>query len=227
MRPTVANFGTYAFKNVGADALTTGRLSAGWYSLSSLSTVPYVSLVGQEGRGKIFSWGEIIQIPEGSIATVKNSSFHAGDIFINGGKDYATLPRRVTVPVPLTIAGGPGEQLPWNIQTPFVDTRRCRAAWLVVNILTVTGGNGNALVLGSNETHSNPTGGFVTFTGGQGFSAGHALLAGTTYHYLPLGFGSSIDQHEPMALLDKGRVVITLPEDSVFTQNLAYYVLEY
>lgn len=223
---TRANFGTYAFKNVPPDEITSGRLSAGWYSLSSLSTVPYVSLIGQEGREKIFSWGELIQIPDGSMASVKNASFHTGDIIINGGQDYATLPHRVTVPVVVERTGG-GED-PINIQAPFVDTRRARRAWFVMNVIDAGLTNGNALVLGANITHSNPTNGFITFTGGSGFVSGHTLLAHGQYCYIPLGYCSEIGMEESMVLLDKGRVIYTLDsEANVAFPNIGYYVLEY
>lgn len=137
-----SNYGTFIYSSIdpGAEA---GQLSSGTYSLSSLSTIPYVSLRGLSSKEKLFSWNEPIEIPEGASATIVNKSAHRGDIAINGGADWGSRPDRVTVPFTLLQSGN--DLMPvysnadGNDVPGWVDTRRCRRAWAVINILAVSG----------------------------------------------------------------------------------------
>ena len=229
-KPIPKNFGTYQFKAIppGGQA---GQLSAGKYSMSSLCTVPYVTFVGMEGREKLYSWGELIEIPEGRIATIKNASAHTGDIFLNGGWDYSNAPRRVTVPVPSTsIPLVDGVQIRPEF---FVDTRRAIRAWYVVQIIDAGNVNGTTNVIGIFDIHSalsfDPISTAPPFGGGSGFNWGHTLLATESYCMIPLGYCSDIaDCVCPMVLADRGMAIINLPGAAVIANATpSFYLLEY
>ena len=114
-------------------ATTQTLLSEGVYSLAARSNVPFVTLVGSAGFRKTFTWGEIAEVPRGQMVTVRNASYHAGDIVINRGADYDNRPARITVPVELEVIDVPLEEGS-GYRTKFpVDARMARRAFLCVD----------------------------------------------------------------------------------------------
>lgn len=121
------------------------RLSGGvrepfYYSLSSRSTVPYVTISGGTKSNKLLSWGEVIMVPPGEMLTVINSSYHQGDVAINSGRDYVEIPTRVTVPVPLVAVDGPVPGQRIRVARYPVDCRRAKRAYATIATLLSTPG---------------------------------------------------------------------------------------
>ena len=237
-RPQASNFATYKVGLVQPGALSKTQLGPGWYSLSSLSNVPYVTLVGRGGTQKTFSWGELVFIPDGNLVTVKNESLHAGDIYINSGRDFCSKPHRVTVPVQTAIRAA---QSTLEALTP-VDVRSARRAYF--STWPTTDANGDAFawagspfqsifavggrrVSGSMETKNGLPNG--VFGGGTGYAYQRTLPAFTEYFNLPLGWGALPgDDNTPHTLLDSARpAIIGLPFLVVPPQWTAFYTLEY
>ena len=146
------NYGTVRAENVRPRQKAKVRpdgpnlmLSSGWWSLSTLSSVPYVKLLGPSGRQKEFSWNELVEVPEGESAQVFNASYHVGDIVLNGVQDFGAIPARITVPVALQdVATGAiitqTPAVPTNIVTAWrCDTRRARRAFLMLDIVANPG----------------------------------------------------------------------------------------
>lgn len=101
------------------------------YSLGVNSTIPYIQLIGSSAGQKLFSWNEKIVVPPGQFVTVKNASFHPGDIFLQSGWDPGARPARVTVPVPVSLDDSNPDPDLWTIVPQFgVDTRRARRAYV-------------------------------------------------------------------------------------------------
>lgn len=220
------------------------RLSEGKWCLSSLSTVPYVTVTGL-GYNKEFSWGEMIEIPAGATGQIINSSKHKGDIYLNAGWDYANTPRRITVPVKLKIIVNPPEQEPYPASLPSgtlvtteypVDTRRAVKAYLVIPSL-ILDTDTTFLVYGAPNTSSFDTTNFapviaIPMSPQIGYVAFPTLLANTAGAKIPLGANAAIDPVDPHALLDYAQVFFApasqsgeAPVVSIFP--LAMYVLEY
>jgi hypothetical protein len=229
------NLGTFFVGFVEHGKKSKLQLSEGYYSLSTLSTVPYVSLIGMGKREKVFSWNEIVEVPPGKIATVKNVSHHDGDIVINGGRDYGAAPRRITVPVPVFDAAGandppvPGDAI--EVRYP-ADVRRARAAWFVVDWQT---GDTEVLIrklgerrLGSHNTAAGPV-------EPAGYFSEETIPPNTVFSAIPLGYTSAVGQTEAQCLLDTAEIRIETAADTVFYTNTvaafdlfnAYYVIEY
>ncbi len=129
MKPELQPFGTFNAMNVQPGPsnlkLSGGETIPYIYQLAINSTVPFIQLLGSGNAQKLLSWNEKIIVPPGEMVTVKNASFHPGDIWISSGWDPGVRPSRVTVPVGLVAAAG----------TSFtgrfgVDTRRARRAYL-------------------------------------------------------------------------------------------------
>lgn len=228
------HYGTIAITDIGPFEESDQVITAGSYCLSTLSTVPYVTFIGPSGSQKLFSWNELVVIPEGETARVKNSSCHRGDIFINGGYDYNTLPGRVTVPVPVVITGG-GEA-PFIMTPTFgVDTRRARRAFFTfVNTINFDPGlDATAIITGKILNHSYNTFNEISLlippTSGIGFACAAVIPALTAYPMIPLGYGAAAtDSTNPHTLLDCGEIyfISTNPDWSAL-QPTAFYVLEY
>jgi hypothetical protein len=235
--PKYQKYGTVRITNVRPKQVTEQQLSSGFWSLSTLSTVPYVRLTGPGGFQKLFSWNEIVEVPAGTDAFIENASAHQGDIVINGGTDFGALPARVTVPVPLV---DKATQLPITqdpVAPTFIvplwrcDTRRARRAFLVFGFVTGDNGNGFA-VRGFAQTRSHRTQNSMdAASSGVGFSTGYIIPAATQVSIIPLGHQAlnGLPPGEPHALLDAGEVefLFTPGQNETFTNLSAYYVLEY
>jgi hypothetical protein len=234
---TARPYSTYSVLAAPAQTRTKLQLGPGLYSLSSLATVPYVSFVGLGQHEKLFSWGELVEVPVGKMITVKNASYHQGDIFINAGQDYATLPSRVTVPVPVTDFGIDGGFHSFATLFP-VDTRRARRAYFVTEI-TVNLGGSKYFRRGEARQHSLPQTVSPTLPVAPPFFPARSIgyqedvspiaPLGITRCYWPLGMCSSLsDDTRPHALLDTAwpGFFLEVP-DTIPNLNKTYFVLEY
>ena len=174
--------------------------------------------VGADRSQKTFSWGETIAIQEQKNVTVYNASYHTGDIVINGGQDWPTIPGRVTVPVtPKATDSGSN----WNFSVPPVDARRARSVWLMMGpgisgLITVN--RKGVRIIGSHDTNNQAVGSQWT----DAFAANGGA-------YIPMGFLGD-NTVRPMTNLDTVEVTSMLvPKEQVPdpTKLLAYYTLEY
>lgn len=214
-------------------------LSAGFWSLSTLSSVPYVRVLGPSGTQKEFSWNEMIEVPSGETAQVMNASYHVGDIVLNGGQDFGALPSRITVPVSFATLATPPVIItePPVGPTPLVtawkaDTRRCRRAFLMMEMNAII--DFDVTVRGFAEQRSHRTVNGMTVTagtpGGVGYQSIVRLNAATNGFLIPLGFNASVvGATVPHVLLDAAEVRFSITEgvDANWTLINAYYVLEY
>ena len=243
-KPQAANFATYKVGLVQPGALSTTQLGPGWYALSSLSNVPYVTLVGRGGTQKTFTWGELVYVPDGNLVTVKNASYHAGDIYVNSGRDFCAGPRRITVPVRVK-----RDQQLGFFDYP-VDTRGARAAWLMISRTAdaegnpqFTGGDSGftqcqVLVRGRRLDGSLPTLNgipkevFSVIGGGIGY-ANDMLIPPNSNMIYPLGMNEIYGSPTPatMGLMDAASVAITgwnyVPPPGPTDSFSAFYVVEY
>lgn len=229
---------SFDFGYIPPNQSSQGTLSTGLYSLSSRSNVPYAALVGRSGYYKEFSWGEIVEVPKREQCTVKNASYHGGDVVINAGADYDTRPARITVPVPIVQAhfpeGGfiPPSVLFWTGEFP-ADVRLARRAYITINILTEDApGMGLQVITlgkrfdGSHNTQNMTTGSFAP---GTGYYEETVLPPGSAWGLFPLGKGAAPgDDSRPMALLTTGQVYY-FPIDNAtgILHDNAYYIMEY
>lgn len=241
------NFGTFSTGLVAPQARTRHQLGEGHYSLSTLSTVPYVSLIGNAQTEKIFSWGEVVYVPDGVAVTIKNASYHKGDIVLNGGRDFSTLPQRVTVPVTVKAVPDPDDaEFFWLVPDWKVDSRRARRAWIAIDLESPLDQDENAMIIGgriegSKGGHSHGTGPSPLGTVpapiqalfGTGNLVGYANLvalpAATAQGVFPLGdLAHTVAPTVTHALLDTAFFAarIELEEAPTIPIN-AYYVLEY
>lgn len=226
MAASSQNFGTFRIGFVQRQTTSTYQLGPGFYSLSSLATVPYVAFKGNQGREKTFSWGEVVEVPKGMLVTVKNASFHDGDIVINGGRDFGVVPTRLTVPVPVTIVVVEGN----FVMTPDfpLDVRRARRAWVVVDAIT---GNveGSFTKIGAKQQGSHDTA--VSQVDGAPTSSGYgtieALAANSVLDYLALGARTFGDEDRPMVLLDEATFTLSIDQATSILENQVYYVMDY
>lgn len=218
---------------VGPNQKSNQQISSGTYSLSSRANVPYVTLVGSGGFTKTFSWGEIVQVPEGESCTVQNSSAHGGDIFLNAGCDYDNRPARITVPVPVvnpfsiivggvTVVTGIGALYP-------VDVRMARRAYLVPSMTKTAAGAGNVAVIGQRFDGSHNTANELAPIPGAGYLELHTIPLSTVVGLIPLGkravYGS-LDS-APHTLLTTAQVVFLIPAEWTLDSLNAYYTVEY
>lgn len=212
------NFGTFHIGSLARREVGNHTLGPGFYSLSSLSNVPFVSLIGIQGREKIFSWGEIVEVPVGQQARVRSESFHTGDVFINSGRDFGVVPARITVPVNFPEVA--------NVRSPAFpcDTRRARRAYLSVEVLTGLFTE-LAIITGRRETGGHDT---TSKTGTPGYETEILYPANTQIGLIPLGFraGVSLTGNEPMALQDFATLNLNVG-NAISGEDLAYYILEY
>ena len=218
----------YFVPAVSPGETTTVRLSGGKYCLGTESTVPFVSLSGGGMAQKIISWGEMVEVPADQMITIKNESFHQGDIAINSGWDYATRPGKVTVPVPL-IDAATGAQLVQNLlpATPFtivpnfpVDTRIAKRAWLVPQI-TTDADDLTLIGFGRQIKHSFPASAFL-----NGYTNFPNLPSFTAILPIPLGASFGTNSNLPMALADQFSWTLTVTDFALLVP-IWFYVLEY
>jgi hypothetical protein len=235
------HYGTIAVGGLNPNEVSDVVLTSGSYSLSTLSTIPYIQLLGPSGAQKLFSWNERIDIPDGETARIQNASCHKGDVFINGGSDYTTLPGRVTVPVPIVRYVGGGGDIIFIPEYP-VDTRRARRAFFVFYSPLDTDDppvpDAIAVIKGSVINHTHDTGNLIALAAftpplnnsGIGYVAVQTLPGLTITPMIPLGYGASFtDSTNPHALLDCAIPYIYADEESAWDSFplTAYYVLEY
>lgn len=195
------------------------RLGEGVYSLSSKSNLPYVEFLGAGGYQKTISWGEVAEVPCGEMVTVRNASFHAGDLFINAGLEPYPMPQRITVPVRMTRQDGGEFGISFS-RINEVDTRRARRAYLALE------GSGDQTVniygvrIGSLDTENT----IPSTERGTGYQQAQ-FLTGAEWAPIPLGYKAVMgDDGRPHVLLDKAYVVFPI---FFLTNRPAYYVLEY
>lgn len=220
------NFGTFSTGFVQPEQITHHLFGPGYYSLSTLSTCPYASFIGLAGKEKIFSWGEIVHIPPGAAVRLKNASFHAGDVVVNSGRDFSTVPSRVTVPVRVKITSIDEETDAVEPVYP-ADTRRCRRAYVAVDL--TTGAAARTITFFSSigpskggRSHNSET----DEVGIAGYGTSVVIPPNTTAGVFPMGFlAETGPQTLPHALLDFTAFVFSkAPGASV--KNV-YYILEY
>lgn len=195
------------------------QLGPGVYSLSKRSNVPFVALVGSSGYRKVISWGELVEVPCGQLVTVWNASYHAGDIWINKGRDENNCPARITVPVrfqEVTVDVVEGESNAWTPLYPC-DTRSARRAYLCIDARV----NPNFPALpvfirgrrldGSMNTDNSLAEYDPPYGPGVGFLCALSYTGGQALTYIPLGLNASPDDDtRPHNLLDAGDVFILL-----------------
>lgn len=221
--PTLPNYefaqpyGTYRLGFIESKQKTQVQLTPGYYSLSTLSEVPYVSLVGNLGQEKTATWGEIFYINGGSNAVVYNASYHPGNIVLNGGHDFSAKPGRLTVPVTFkTVAAGT-----YTTNIP-VDTRGAKRGWLYCN--STAGAACVARKVGSATERSHST--FNSLTPGPGYTFDESIAAGSQILQIALGYASNSVNNDCMALLDTAQItLVNVTVDPGLSS--AYYVLEY
>ena len=212
----------------------TQSISTGRYSLSARSNVPFVQLQGAGGFVKAFTWGEIVEVPDGEICVIKNVSFHGGDIVLNAGCDYDNRPARITVPVSLVDFDVGGTDYVTGVFP--ADVRCARRAYCTVQ------GSVSPLVVaadcfvvgkrfdGSHNTDSTITIGILTQEPGSGYQNNFDIPGGIDFGLLPLGQNAiDGDDSRPMALLTTANIYLGPVADLQFPEGRrnAYYILEY
>lgn len=227
---------TFDIGYVGPNQSSQATLSGpGVFSLSSRSNVPYVALIGRSGFQKVFSWGEIVEIPQHEQCTVKNASYHGGDIVINGGADYDTRPACITIPVPTLSVEIEGEADPFLSGEFPADVRMARKAYFVMDAHTGLVNTVEAVVIGKRQDGSHNTFNQINFEPGTGYQEQFLIPIHTDFGLIPLGKGSVYggDPH-PMALLTTARVFLSPiadiqgdPDPDNPNSFNAYYVVEY
>lgn len=234
-------YGTVRADNVRPRQKANGlMLGPGKWSLSSMSSVPYVRLIGPSNSQKEFSWGEIVEVPQGASAQVENASYHVGDIVLSGGADYAAIPNRVTVPAQfidtttgLLLAAPPAVGVPTFVRTAWkVDCRRARRAFLILDLTSILNFDVTVRGYAEQRTHrtANQVGGTLGAPAGTGYLTINTLPAATAGFVVPLGARANVGvTTEPHALLDSADATfaITRDTDAFWPSLSAYYVLEY
>lgn len=219
-KPAIQNFSQWTASKVKPGEQANGlNLGPGFYSLSVLGNIPFVKFRGTDRSQKTFGFGETIAVQEGKNVTVFNASYHTGDIFINGGQDWPTVPGRVTVPVKLTFTL---DGTSFIVSAPPVDTRRARSVWFMS---TLASSNVPVVRTGKRIVGSHDTGN--QGVGAQWTDAAPVVFANATY--IPMGFRADTTTR-PMTNLDTVELTsMVVPAGDVTDQNavLAYYTLEY
>ncbi len=240
-KPGIQNFGRYfatgvqskSDKGVAGAATGSLTLAPGYYSLGVEGNVPFVILKGPSRMQKALSWGETIAIPEGMAATLFNDSYHPGDIVLKGGRDWPTIPRRITVPVDFDVVNL--SQTHWRLAPKWpVDTRRARQAFLMYEIGAPPGGISapvSVLIHGTRKEGSHFT------QGGQVPGYSHLLTVPIgPFSYIPLGYNFpdvlllGTPALLPHCLLDTAQVIsfdVLKTDQPVPFDRPMYYVLEY
>lgn len=233
-RRGIQNYGTFRIGYIPANSISTATVGPGVYSLSPLSNVPFVSLVGAARQEKVLSWGETIIVREGEQATVKNASYHPGDIVLSAGEDFVATPKRITVPVEIQfVQGSDGSRLEpkWA-----VDCRRAKSAYFVTDIAyptiappsTITGVRILKRGRSVERAHNTPS---TQIPGG--YESAENIAPGSQINYVALGYASQSSERGPMALLDIAYFNLwALGNNANWPPPLplnttSYYVLEY
>jgi hypothetical protein len=180
------------------------------------------------GQSKIFTWGEIVEVPEKQMVTVINASFHAGDIVINGGCDYDNKPARITVPVPYVVTGPS-----WYPDYP-ADVRTARRAYLTWSGATL-GSNVVVTRIGTRTDGSHNTANEIAPPDiGAGYFEVLLMPAFTEIGSVALGHEAPLqgDDSRPHTLLTVAyfRIIdgaFVQPETTSGTFPTAYYTMEY
>lgn len=217
--PLSYNFATHRLGPTAPNGVASGQLGPGYYSLSTLSGVPYVQIAGGQGKEKLLSWGEMIHVPEGWLVSVLNASYHPGDVVLNSGQDYAAMPSALTVPASLTDDGNSQT----NVQIPlwFCDVRRARRAYYVADL--VAGNAGATITVRSEAVQRTHDVALQTAI----FQSTFAVAPGAAVPPIPLGYEAQAGTpSHPHALLDRATVFIDFDEFSE-TDTQGYYVVEY
>lgn len=219
-KPAIQNFSEFIAAKVKPGESAKGlNLGPGFYSLSVRGNVPFIKLKGSDRSQKTLGFGETVAVQEGKNVTVFNASYHTGDIVINGGQDWPTVPGRITVPVTLTFEL---EGTAYNISAPPVDARRARSVWFSSSIpaTNVTVIRKGVRIIGSHDTGNQGV-------GSQWVDATPVVFANATY--IPMGFRADTTTR-PMTNLDTVELVsMVVPAADVpdTTAVLAYYTVEY
>lgn len=228
---------SFALGFILPNQVSSQRLSTGVYSLSSRSNIPYARLLGK-GIDKVFSWGEIVEVPSGQICSVYNASYHAGDLFINGGCDTDNKPARITVPVPFDDGASriiAGKQ--YFVPTYPADVRMARRAYLCIDAKVKNlpvGGTTSILVIGIRIDGSHNTENEIQATAvnetGSGYLNGIVVPWATALNNVPLGHCTTLgDDTRPHTLLTTAEPLIentAVPNGGTANLN-AYYTMEY
>ncbi len=228
------------------------RLSEGKWCLSALSNVPFITVTIQDSP-KVFTWGELIEIPSGCMGQVINSSKHKGDIYVNSGWDFSNKPKRITVPTPLVffdISTGaesdytvPPVVYPFTATTKYsIDTRNAVRAYLYLDITFQTPEGGfpqvDFAIIGQPNTTSLNTYNLASIFAGSalpktGYACNYTLLSATKGAVIPLGFNAQAAEccNAPQALLDYAQVFWQIDTSDRIATNpyypAAFYVVEY
>ena len=212
-----------------------GKTEPFYYCLGVDSTIPFISLQGGGASQKIFSWGEMIEVPPGQTVTVKNESYMLGDISINSGHDFAAKPERISLPVDINILDD--SSLPGFVTRTITpkfpaDTRRCRRGYLKFQIFT---GSDDFFIVftGKPVKHSFPA--VDTFTGKQTYTQFYDIPPFTSDGEAPMGYGSNSNLLTAMAFTDQVTWSVTFQTVSTqlgfqppsLVNTLFMYVLEY
>jgi hypothetical protein len=218
---------------VGPNQNSSTALSAGSYTLSARSNVPFVSLVGRGGFKKIFTWGETVKVPHKEMCTVRNESFHGGDIYINAGCEETNRPARITVPVPFTNVGGA-----WEPLFP-ADVRLARRAFLYFDAYVSANPpfSSTITILGLRTDGSHKTSNEISlitspFKPGSGYVDARVIPVFTLLEPQPLGhLAGPPGDTTPHALLTTAAAYLTVSHLTLAPtgDNLpnAYYSMEY
>lgn len=205
------------------------QVGSGLYSLNKRSNVPFVTFVGASGFTKTITWGEFAEIPEGALVSVRNASYHGGDIFLNKGMDPCNRPSRITVPVTITldnvIAGS--ALLYAGVEFP-VDTRGAKRAFINFDCQTSeeTAVNVRGRRLDGSMKTANPLGVFAAPYGpGVGYVDQQLVPAGDTMAMIPLGQGAMNGSDLPHSLLDACDVFIVYSTPPAFNLQFTFPVV--
>jgi hypothetical protein len=226
------NSTTIAVGYVGPGERSNYQLGPGLYSLNRRANVPFVQFIGSAGFRKVFSWGEITEVPEGQLVTVGNASYHGGDIFLNRGADMCNRPSRITVPVPYKLITFTQEDVStamWVCSYPC-DTRAAKRAYLnvdaFVNPLGPEGGGPLTAFIrgrrldGSMNTVSSLQAFTPPFGPAVGFFSAISYPVLTDLNYIPFGQGADMgDDTRPHNLLDAGDIFFFLGPPFPFVAN--------
>jgi len=235
--------GSVLYSGIAAETVA-GDLPAGRYCLGTRSTVPWVTIqAGSDAH--VLTWGDVVDVPEGTKASLKNTSFHAGDIWLNTCTIAPSkAPPSITIPASFDVQQFAVPFIGNWLVSKWIDLRGARRAYLAINKLNVgnisffiqhkalrkdalavnsLGANGAYAALGGDVVFEQPTAGFPNFLP-LGIASG-LILNDTAGERLP--------ENSPMALLDTCRVVVGLLDANAlsWTQGIRYvdtfFVLEY
>lgn len=201
---------------------TSQRLPPGWYYLGADATVPFVTLIGGDSSQKTFTWGELIQVPEGQMVTVRNESYMKGDIQINSGMDYASKPDRISTLIDVT-PNVFSTDINGNTVITFssiypIDTRLCRKAYIVFTGNQTGDSSINIDFTYLNKKHSS------TF---QIPGINLIIPPFTIPGVVPLGMWANTYPLAPMALTDAVMFTVSYIANSMIIDSRMLSILEY